>query len=75
MRFEIHSNPDLVSSDGQTAQCGRCWRPIPEAAETCPSCRRELSGAGGYDVFHGEGPSSVFGEVFGGALADGREAA
>lgn len=71
MRFDIHTHPDLVSSDGETAQCGRCWRPIPEDADHCPSCRNDLHGAGGYDVFHGRAPSDAFRDVFG----DDRQAA
>jgi hypothetical protein len=66
MGFHDHSDQDLVSSDGQTAQCGRCWRPIPEDADRCPSCRRDLHGAGGYDVFHGGAPSQLFLDVLGG---------
>ncbi len=65
MSSRIHSACATVTADGTSEQCGRCWRPIPSDASHCPGCRSELSGAGFYDVFTGEGPSDLFCELMG----------
>jgi len=46
MSFEFHRMGEMVSLDGRNEQCGRCWRPLPPGADSCPTCSPDRGAPG-----------------------------